>query len=275
MILSINRSSFVPHRKGKQMKWTGTAVFRFMFILFILSSEQDIFEPKSIFVAATSPVNLSEFQQNEDSDTKLSAALKRKSPQTSSLPLHPQSQGDSTKLTLNQILIKAGKRGIGGGIPGAIAGAIQVITLMWLRTIINYQYRYGVSFKMALTTLFKEGGIPRFYRGLWFALIQAPLSRFASTAANDGVESFLSSFKRTRDWGPGRGTILASFAVGLFRIFLMPIDTCKIVLQVDSAEGLRNLMRKVRGGKINLLYSGEKNDIFLCFLKILYFFVFE
>lgn len=235
-----------------------------MFILLIVSLDHDVFGPKwmcigvfnTLFAAAASPVNLNQYKQNEDTDIKLANALKKKSSKASSLPSNSQSQGESSKLTLNQILIKAGKRGIGGGIPGAIAGAIQVLTLMWLRTVINYQYRYGVSFKMALTTLFKEGGIPRFYRGLWFALIQAPLSRFASIAANDGVESLLSSFKQTRDWGPGRGTVLASFAVGLFRIFLMPIDTCKVVLQVDSAEGLRNLMRKVRGGKINLLYSG-------------------
>jgi hypothetical protein len=36
-------------------------------------------------------------------------------------------------LTMNQILIKAGKRGLGGGLPGALAGVVQVLTLMWLR----------------------------------------------------------------------------------------------------------------------------------------------
>ena len=51
--------------------------------------------------------------------------------------LRKQQQQDK-KMTLNQILIKAGKRGLGGGLPGAIAGVVQVMTLMWLRTIINY-----------------------------------------------------------------------------------------------------------------------------------------
>lgn len=169
----------------------------------------------------------------------------------------------SNNMTLNQILIKAGKRGIGGGIPGAIAGAVQVLTLMWLRTIINYQYRYGTTFKGALQTLYNQGGIPRFYRGLWFALIQAPLSRFASTAANDGVEYLLSSLKATETWGVGRGTILSSILVGAFRILIMPVDTCKTVLQVDSAEGFRNLMRKVRAGKINVLYQGKLSQAIL------------
>lgn len=36
-------------------------------------------------------------------------------------------------MTMNRILIKAGKRGLGGGLPGALAGVIQVLTLMWVR----------------------------------------------------------------------------------------------------------------------------------------------
>mmetsp|Transcript_34885 Transcript_34885/g.42091 ORF Transcript_34885/g.42091 Transcript_34885/m.42091 type:complete len:397 (+) Transcript_34885:134-1324(+) len=159
--------------------------------------------------------------------------------------------------TLSAILYKAGKRGIGGGIPGAIAGAVQVFCLMWLRTIINYQYRYGTTIRQAVGTLLNEGGIQRFYRGVGFALIQAPLSRFVSTAANDGVEAFLSDLERTKTWGPGRCTAVASIVVGVFRMLLMPIDTCKTVLQVDSTEGFRSLMRKVRAGKVVLLYQGS------------------
>ena len=36
----------------------------------------------------------------------------------------------------------------------------------------------------------------------------------------------------------------------------MPLDTCKTVLQVDSVEGFRNLMRRVKAGKIGVLYQG-------------------
>ena len=103
----------------------------------------------------------------------------------------------------------------------------------------------------------KDGGIPRFYRGLSFALIQAPLARFVSTAANDGVEVFLASWDPTKDWGPGRTTMVAGFVVGLWRMLLMPIDTCKTVLQVDSVEGFRHLMRRVKAGKIGVLYQGS------------------
>jgi len=163
---------------------------------------------------------------------------------------------NETKMTLWQILAKAGKRGLGGGIPGAIAGLVQVICLMWLRTIVNYQYRYGTTFQIACMTLYNEGGGRRFYRGLSFALIQAPLSRFVSTAANDGVDVFLNDLKFVEAWGPNWSVMIASFVVGVWRIVLMPIDTCKTVLQVDSVKGFDRLIRKVKAGKVRILYEG-------------------
>lgn len=85
-----------------------------------------------------------------------------------------------------------------------------------------------------------------------FALIQAPLSRFISTAANDGVGVLLQNF----NWGPGREVVVAAFVVGIFRMMLMPIDTCKTVLQIENKKGLAQLMAKVRQGHVHLLYSG-------------------
>jgi hypothetical protein len=76
------------------------------------------------------------------------------------------------KKSLGEIVQYAGNKALSGGIPGMVAMALQVLTLMWLRTTINYQYRYGTSTMTALTTLYKEGGIPRFYQGLVPALIQ-------------------------------------------------------------------------------------------------------
>jgi len=92
---------------------------------------------------------------------------------------------------------------------------------MWLRTIINYQCRYGTTFSQALRTLLQDGGVARLYRGLSFAIFQAPLARFVSTAANDGVESLLANLSWTKDWGPGRTTVVASVVVGLWRMILM------------------------------------------------------
>jgi hypothetical protein len=165
-------------------------------------------------------------------------------------------QQQDQQQSFDQLLRNAAKRGLGGGLHGAVAGVVQVLTLMWLRTIINYQSRYGTSFVRAVTILYNEGGVARFYRGLTFALIQAPMSRFVSTAANDGVEVLLASLEATSQWGLGRTTVVASIVVGIWRMIIMPIDTCKTVLQVDSRDGFRNLMRRVRAGKIGVLYQG-------------------
>jgi hypothetical protein len=35
------------------------------------------------------------------------------------------------------------------------------------------------------------------------------------------------------------------------------IDTMKTVLQVDSAEGFRSLIRRVKAGRISVLYEGS------------------
>ena len=60
---------------------------------------------------------------------------------------------------------------------------------MWLRTTMNYQYKNGGTFNQSVKTLFKDGGIPRFYRGYSAAVAIGPLSRFGDTAANSYVTS--------------------------------------------------------------------------------------
>ena len=70
----------------------------------------------------------------------------------------------------NSIFQKATKRAIGGGKAGASAAVVQVLSLMWLRTSMNRQYRYGGDLVSSLKELWKEGGIPRLYQGLQFAM---------------------------------------------------------------------------------------------------------
>merc|ERR1719199_2437727 len=89
--------------------------------------------------------------------------------------------------SMSEIMQKASKKALSGGLSGMAAQAINVLTLMWMRTIMNYQYRYGGELVPTIKKLYAEGGIPRFYRGLAPALIQAPVSRFGDTAANEGA----------------------------------------------------------------------------------------
>lgn len=47
---------------------------------------------------------------------------------------------------------------------GAAAMAIQVFTLMPLRSTMNFQYRYGLTTAQAFRKLHSDGGALRFYR---------------------------------------------------------------------------------------------------------------
>ncbi len=57
---------------------------------------------------------------------------------------------------------------------------------------VNHQYRNGGTFTSTAKLLYKEGGVPRFYRGVSFALLNAPISRFGDTAMNALVTTALS-----------------------------------------------------------------------------------
>eukprot|EP00698_Gefionella_okellyi_P005776 TRINITY_DN15231_c0_g1_i1.p1 TRINITY_DN15231_c0_g1~~TRINITY_DN15231_c0_g1_i1.p1 ORF type:complete len:290 (-),score=68.33 TRINITY_DN15231_c0_g1_i1:57-926(-) len=142
------------------------------------------------------------------------------------------------------------------GVSGASAMAIQVVSLMWLRTTINHQYRYGGTTTNALQTLWKEGGVPRFYRGLLPALAQGPLSRFGDTFANTGVITFMNSHEATQSLPVAAKTVIASAAAAGFRILLMPIDTCKTIMQVEGKDGMRKLASKFRANGPTVFFHG-------------------
>lgn len=111
------------------------------------------------------------------------------------------------------------KSALGGGVAGALAMIVQVLSLMPLRTVMNYrlpfflfffffsplrlfldrnsfgfrfgfvgvlficlEYRFGGSTRGAWNTLLGDGGYRRLYAGLPAALFQGPLSRFGDTA---------------------------------------------------------------------------------------------
>uniref|UniRef100_A0A0D3KE59 Mitochondrial carrier protein n=1 Tax=Emiliania huxleyi (strain CCMP1516) TaxID=280463 RepID=A0A0D3KE59_EMIH1 len=152
-----------------------------------------------------------------------------------------------------ETLRKAGKRALGGGVAGAAAMFCQVGALMWMRTTVNFQYAKGMGTLEALRHLYKEGGIPRFYRGVGPALIQGPLSRFGDTASNAGMIALLDSRAEARN----TPHTLPLSSLHPFRIFLMPIDACKTILQVEGADGLSKLRAKIQKGGVGVLWHGS------------------
>jgi hypothetical protein len=163
------------------------------------------------------------------------------------------SPGEAEPLT--DTLRRAGRAALSGGVPGALAMAANVAALMPLRTVVNVQYRDGGSLRGAASRLWADGGARRFYRGVGPALLQGPLSRFGDTASNMGALALL-------DASPAAGlpvavkTAAGSASAGLFRVFLMPLDACKTMLQVEGKGGLQALAAKVRAGGPRVLYHG-------------------
>eukprot|EP00340_Litonotus_pictus_P010778 CAMPEP_0170536314 /NCGR_PEP_ID=MMETSP0209-20121228/102082_1 /TAXON_ID=665100 ORGANISM="Litonotus pictus, Strain P1" /NCGR_SAMPLE_ID=MMETSP0209 /ASSEMBLY_ACC=CAM_ASM_000301 /LENGTH=334 /DNA_ID=CAMNT_0010837669 /DNA_START=1 /DNA_END=1005 /DNA_ORIENTATION=+ len=137
------------------------------------------------------------------------------------------------------ILQKSLKRAIGGGITGACAMVIQVTSLMWLRTTMNYQYRYGTRMGEAFRFLYQEGGVRRFYRGYGAALAIGPLSRFGDTAANTMAIEYL----KDKTLPTSIKTMIGSSMAASYRILLMPIDAIKTSLQVEGAKGFSMLLK--------------------------------
>lgn len=144
-----------------------------------------------------------------------------------------------------------------GGLFAASAGLIQVIALMWLRTTMNYQYRYGVTLKTALKNLYNQGGIIRFYRGITYAIVLGPLSKFGATAANEGSKVLIESYKWNTSITQLTSTILGTVFTVIWRLFLMPLETCKTVLQVDGTFGFQQLIQRVMKGNISSFYQGS------------------
>jgi len=153
-------------------------------------------------------------------------------------------------------LKQVGYRALGGGLSGAGAMVLQVTTLMWMRTIMNYQYRYGTNFQTAAKTLYADGGIRRFYMGYTPALIQGPFSRFGDTFANAGVLALFESSESLKNTYTPVKTIFASGMAASMRVMLTPVDTVKTMMQVEGSKGMDKLRAKYRAGGIPVFYHG-------------------
>lgn len=112
---------------------------------------------------------------------------------------------------------------------------------------------YGVNMGESARSLYMQGGVSRFYRGVWFALLQNPLSRFGMTAAAELAQLLAAS----RPGLPVAATAwIASGGAALWRMSLAPLDTCKTVLQVEGREGFLKLVEHAKSGRVGKLYSG-------------------
>ncbi|KAF2845049.1 mitochondrial carrier [Plenodomus tracheiphilus IPT5] len=148
------------------------------------------------------------------------------------------------------------KRALGGGLSGAAAMILQVLSLMPIRTIMNYQYRHGSSLTVATKTLYADGGIGRYYQGMGAALFQGPIARFGDTAANAGILALLQSNGYLKRLPSPIQTIFASLCAAAFRMLLTPIDTLKTTLQAQGSRGWALLRNRIKSDGVGSLWWG-------------------
>ncbi|KAJ3490270.1 hypothetical protein NLJ89_g11447 [Agrocybe chaxingu] len=145
------------------------------------------------------------------------------------------------------------KSALGGGLSGAAA---MRPSKQPLRTVMNYQYRFGTTLTQATQTLYVDGGWTRYYQGLSAALIQGPVSRFGDTAANAGILALLASNTYMKKLPSFVQTAFASLAAAAFRMILTPIDTVKTTLQTQGKPGIRILRSRIKRYGIGTLWYG-------------------
>lgn len=162
---------------------------------------------------------------------------------------------------LGQLLSKSLRNAWKVGSAGFIAGTMQVVAFMWLRTVMNYQVKNGGTFKETLLKLWAEGGIKRLYRGIFpWGIFQAPLSRFGDVAANEIVISVTGAL--LPQIPIGITTFGASMTAAVWRVMITPVDTCKTILQTDGEKGMKILKDKMaKGGPLVLWQGWEGNYV--------------
>jgi len=155
------------------------------------------------------------------------------------------------------------------GISGGAAMMAQVSAFMWLHTVMKYQYRFGTGIRETFAALWKDGGFLRFYRGYSMAIINAPISRAGSTAANKAALTFLdhmvvASEKENQHDGNDSirlptwlKTIFSASVASAGKIFLTPLDMVQTSLQVGGRSARSEIMGKIRRDGVFVLWHGS------------------
>mmetsp|Transcript_24851 Transcript_24851/g.44217 ORF Transcript_24851/g.44217 Transcript_24851/m.44217 type:complete len:349 (-) Transcript_24851:99-1145(-) len=152
-------------------------------------------------------------------------------------------------------LQRALNKGMQAGMSGSAAMSAQITTFMWLHTIMRYQYRHGTSTIDTFRMLYRQGGVLRFYRGYSFAILNAPIIRFGSTAANQSSLTFLDSVNGNIPlWAK---TVCSAAVAALWKIMFTPLDMMQTTFQVGGDGGQNDVRAKVRKHGIKIFWHGS------------------
>lgn len=137
------------------------------------------------------------------------------------------------------------------GFPGAAAAAAQSASFMWISTVAAFQYRSGSCMSEAFRTLYAQGGISRFYSGLFPTVMHVTLCRFGDTTANVMAMNHVPS-----ESIPLKTAIASVIAAG-WRAILLPLETVRSNLQVKGPiSGRLALHQRLSTVGLAGMYSG-------------------
>jgi hypothetical protein len=142
-----------------------------------------------------------------------------------------------------------------GGLAGIGAGVVQVICLMWLKTVMNWQYFHGGSLIDAFRTLWAEGGVARFYQGTGFALVQVPLATFGFTFVQSGIVGLVSTSGHVVQGL--QVTLVVAILGALWRVLIAPLDTLKTTWQVHGSSAKKMFNRRLHVSGPTELWAGS------------------
>ncbi|CAE7207523.1 unnamed protein product [Symbiodinium sp. CCMP2456] len=154
------------------------------------------------------------------------------------------------------------------GVAGGCAQVMYVFPLMWLRTIMEYQYKNGEGTVKVARTLYREGGVARFYRGLMLLGGTSVIWRYRTSdaafaqsgeipclVAEAANELALSSLAKV-EMPLALKTLCASVTAATFRVVILPLDAWKVNKQVHGKAGLQVLVRKATVNPLSLWHGG-------------------
>lgn len=127
------------------------------------------------------------------------------------------------------------------GIAGSKAMFINVTTLMWLNTTTNIQYCKGGNMYTTINSVYRKGGIFRFYNGFVPTLLHGCISRFGDIYSHSFVKNnkFLENKHILLD------TVFSATLSSTFRSLITPLDTFKIIQQMDGTNDFASVKRKL------------------------------
>lgn len=76
-------------------------------------------------------------------------------------------------------------------------------------------------------------------------------------AANEGSRVIIDHFLPNNAFSDSLSSALGAILSMIWKIILMPIETCKTVLQIDGRNAFKTLLLRFKAGNLSLLYEGS------------------